>query len=79
MSNETTCDVNPSVIRSMCQKCGKEGRVRVVERPDLPSRTRRPILPGVAMEDIKKFCTCPPGKGGPYVAPKGYVAKFTIG
>lgn len=70
---------NPTTLRTMCQKCGGEGRTRVVERPDLPSRTRRPILPGVSLEDIRKFCTCPPNMGGPYVAPKGYVAKFTIG
>lgn len=73
-------EVNPTSLLSICQTCGGEGRARVVERPRVPGPdSRRPILPGVDRDDLRKFCTCPEGKGGPYVAPKGYIAKFTFG
>ena len=64
---------NPKTVRALCQGCGHEGEMAVLSKGWLKSDVRPVGL-------IPDWCTCRPKKlGGPYVAPKGYVAKFTFG
>ena len=67
-------EINPTSVRSVCRGCGNEGRVEMLTpEPGKKLTTIRPL-----------WCTCKPRKsgaasGGPYEAPKGYIAKFTFG
>ena len=58
---------NPKTVQSVCRSCCNMGDVAVHE-PGTPLVGLRP-----------DWCTCAPNRGGPYEAPRGYVAKFTVG
>jgi hypothetical protein len=61
---------NPKRVRSVCRGCGKEDDVELL--PPQPGKRFVGVRPA--------WCTCAASKpGGPYEAPKGYVAKFTFG
>lgn len=68
VANDNQVPTNPTTIRSRCLKCGNDGDVAVLP----PARAKR------LLGQLPEWCTCK-GVGGPYVAPKGYVAKFTFG
>jgi hypothetical protein len=60
-------------IRSVCRGCGVEGDV--VLAPPVPGQR--------FMGERPAWCVCAAKRGrpsgGPYEAPKGYVARFTFG
>ncbi len=63
---------NPRTVRALCQGCGHQGDVSILPPGGKVDIRAVAIRPG--------WCTCkPPKRGGPYVAPPGYIAKFTLG
>ena len=60
--------VNSKVIRAVCRSCGGQGGMARIPFAGKPRRL-------VAIHP--EWCTCKK-EGGPYEAPRGYIAKFTF-